>query len=156
MKIATKTQERVRKITLENEQLQFTFMNSGPSEEVVTLKAGPAYVASTFFSNEYPNDSEMEKALDYIEGEFTEHKELKNNNEQLVCSDLLLAEILENSEKRKVSRETVEEVFDRYVDCAYGEPARVLGIEYSLEKLTKIMLVRSVMYYLDFDQIEVG
>lgn len=68
----------------------------------------------------------------------------------------MLTEMLEVRDTTRVSHETVEEIFDRYVDCAYGEPAHVLGIEYSQEKLTTIMLVRSVMYYLYFDQIEVG
>lgn len=83
MEIAAKTQGRVRKITLENEMLLFTRMHNTSQEEVVTLKAGPVYVATTFFSNQYPNDREIEKALDYIEVSSLSIKNLKTTIGQL-------------------------------------------------------------------------
>lgn len=141
---------------LEKENLSLRFLNEGSVLHDITLKAGHEFISKTFFTSEYPTESEIEKALNHIEYEITAHKALKNDKDVLVCANKTLAEILNVSVSSIVTRETVEEAFDKYIDCAYGEPAFLLQIDYSVEKLSIIMLVRSIMYYLGFDKIQIA
>ena len=85
--------ENIREIKLEQDTLQFLFLNADTSKAEVTLQAGPNFIMDKYFSSEYPNEGEMEKALNYIEYELTKHKELNNNNENLVCKNALLSEM---------------------------------------------------------------
>ena len=151
-----KNTQAIREIKLENESLQFLFINNQSSAKQVSCATGTNYITTKFFASEYPNDRDMEKALNDIEDKFTEHKELKNNNETLICQNIVLAEMLGVKEKTTVSKEIVEEVFNKYVDCAFGEPASILGIDYSAKKLALILLVRTTMYYLGFNEITIS
>lgn len=153
---STEKQNNIREVKFVNEIVHFISQTNGAPKEIISLKAGPAYIADSLFSSEYPNEGEMEKALNYIEYELTKHEELKNNNELLVCASPVLAETLSVVKKGLIKRDALEVVFDKYVDCAFGEPAIHLGIDYSKEKLSYLMLVRSVLYYLNFDQIEIS
>lgn len=156
MKNIVENTGKVRRLELTDDQLQFSFINDGSEEHVTAIQAGTGYLPAAFFTSEYPNDREMERALEHIEDQLTVVKGLRNHREHLVCKNSVLAEMLYIKESQKVDRNTIEMFFDKYVNCAYGESAKLLGIDYSQERLTVIMLVRSVMYYLDFDQLEIS
>lgn len=150
------TIKKTREISLENDTLDFTFLENDIKLEAISLQAGPSYISDSIFSGEYPTEGEIEKALNHIEYAFTSHKkELKNNGETLQCKSSVLAEILNIDEKEAVTREVVDEAFDRYIDCAYGEPEAILGIYYTVSKLATLMIIRSVMFYLGFESIEI-
>lgn len=146
------SQKQRRKLKIDENHL--VFIDSDTSKESI-IECGEAYIVKNFFTNHYPDNGELEKALNYIEYELTDHKELKSNNELLSTDNNLLAEVLDVQETKVVERDDVELAFDKYIDCSNGEPEHMLGIKYSLEKLTTIILVRSVMYYLGFTEIEI-
>ncbi|WP_282035813.1 hypothetical protein [Saccharicrinis aurantiacus] len=149
-----KENKTIREVKIENNTLQFLFR--GAIENDISCNTGSAYVTNTYFSSEYPNSAEIERALENIEIEFSKHKELRNNNETLICNNSVLAEMLSVEEETVISRNILEEVFNKYIDCACGEPAHILGIDYSVEKLSLIILVRTIMYYLGFNEITVS
>lgn len=152
----TTTIKKTREVSLENDELVFTFLENDIQLEVVTLQAGPNYISDSIFSGEYPTEGEIEKALNHIEYAFTKNKKkLKNSGEVLICKILGFAEILGIDKSQTVTREAVDEVFDKYIDCAYGEPEGTLGIYYTVTKLSTLIIIRSVLFYLGFESIEI-
>ncbi len=150
------TIKKTREISLKNDTLDFTFFENDIKLETITLQSGPSYISDSIFCGEYPKEGEIEKALNHIEYAFTSQKKaLKNSGEVLVCKSSVLAEIMTIDEKEIVSREVVDEAFDRYIDCAYGEPEAILGIYYTVSKLATLMIIRSAMFYLGFESIEI-
>ena len=143
----------VREVIIEDEIVNFQFKDKESIVKELTLVAGFDYLIKTFFKHEFPTEGEIEKALNYVEYELTKQKELVNKEEKLCCSHSVLTELLKEFDKKEISKEEVETVFDKYVDCATGEPAHLLQIDFTLTKFSVIFIIRSIMYYLNFEKV---
>lgn len=148
-------QGQIRTLKVATDSLDFEYISNGMLQDTKSIKGGKEYILSTYFMDEYPTEKDITKALNYIEYELTADKTLMNNNETLKCENPILKELLKEAGKTTVDRNYVEEVFNKYVDCSTGEPAHLLGIEFTKEKLAVIVVVRVVMYYLGFNEISI-
>lgn len=147
--------KNTRKVQLNGDVINFDIVKEGEKQESIVLLSGPELLKSKFFSSEYPNDAEMERALNHIEYELTQHKELKNHDEVLALSNDLIADMLGAKEEQSFLKAEVDAVFSKYTDCAYGEPAPLLSIDYSIDKLSAIIVIRSIMFYLGFETLTI-
>jgi len=150
------TTTRIRKIKLEKDNLHFQFISNGVLQNEVTLKAGFEYITKTYFLHDIPTVPEVELASNYFEYDLTDQKIVVNNNELLTCSNEILTDLLGVKSKIIFTRDQIEEFFNKYTDYVEGEPMHALQIEFTKEKLSVILLIRHIMYYLNFTQIEVG
>lgn len=144
-----------RELIIDRQNIYLRFIEGDEEKKKVEFKAGWEYMINTFFQTEYPDPGKVEKALNYLEYELTGDKSLVNKDEVLLCSNELLTLLLGGSASGVVSRDGVEQVFDKYTDVATGEPAHMVGIDYSIEKFSVILIVRVVMYYLNFKEIKI-
>lgn len=151
----TPNEGKIRTLKVASDSLDFEYISNGISQGAKSIKGGKDYILSTFFTSEYPTEKDITKALNYLEYELTTDKKLVNDNETLKCENPILKALLQGAGKSTIDRAYVEEVFNKYVDCSTGEPAHMLGIEFTKEKLAVIVVVRVVMYYLSFNDITI-
>ncbi len=147
-------QDKTREIILESHCLRFLFQEGDTTTKEVELKAGLDQLQRTFFHSKEPTEQEVENAINHIEEELTKTHGIANNNERLTCHLRIASELLTNGDQGVVSREQVEEIFNRYADYITGEPASILNIHFDQEQFVALLLIREVMYHLNFHEIE--
>lgn len=146
----------VCEIKLDKDLIHFQFSNEDSATHEITLNAGYDYICKTYFKHRLPTEPEVENAINYIEGELTSNKELANHNGTLFCNNDLLAQILNVKGKNIIKRDELEKTFNLYADCVTGKPANILQIDFTTEKLAVILLIREIMYHLDFQRVGVS
>ena len=78
-------------------------------------------------------------------------KELRNNNEELYCVDLLAWKIL--GDKMEFSRQEIEEIFTKYAIQSLGQISSHSTIKMNHKKYAVILIIREIMHHLNFEKL---
>jgi hypothetical protein len=147
----------IRILSIEKEILRFEYLKERTLTNEIVLKAGYEYISSTFYKHEIPTESEIEYAINHIEDELMSSKELLNNNEKLVCTDMLLIELLrKNGElKETYTSRNIEDIFSKYANLSMGEPLARSGLSTTKDDFAIILALREIMHHLKFKEISI-
>ena len=144
-------EEKIRYLVIGTDTIKFIYIENREIINEKEVKIGYMKVASSFFKSKIPSESEVESAINYIEDELMRDKELISKNEELICMDRGLIEILGN--KDSYTREEMEEMFTKYALLSMGQSHVYNKIEINHEKYAKLLVLREIMHHLNFKNI---
>lgn len=142
---------KIRVLKIDSESIKFIYIKNGKLENELLLNIGVDKIVRSFFKNEIPNEGEIENAINYIEDILMSLKELRNNNEELYCVDLLAWKIL--GDKMEFSRQEIEEIFTKYAIQSLGQISSHSTIKMNHKKYAVILIIREIMHYLNFEKL---
>ncbi len=142
---------KIRVLKIDSESIKFIYIKNGKLENELLLNIGVDKIVRSFFKNEIPNEGEIENAINYIEDILMSLKELRNNNEELYCVDLLAWKIL--GDKMEFSRQEIEEIFTKYAIQSLGQISSHSTIKMNHKKYAVILIIREIMHHLNFEKL---
>lgn len=142
---------KIRVLKIDSESMKFIYIKNGKLENELLLNIGVDKIVRSFFKNEIPNEGEIENAINYIEDILMSLKELRNNNEELYCVDLLAWKIL--GDKMEFSRQEIEEIFTKYAIQSLGQISSHSTIKMNHKKYAVILIIREIMHHLNFEKL---
>ena len=142
---------KIRVLKIDSESIKFIYIKNGKLENELLLNIGVDKIVRSFFKNEIPNEGEIENAINYIEDILMSLKELRNNNEELYCVDLLAWKIL--GDKMEFSRQEIEEIFTKYAIQSLGQKSSHSTIKMNHKKYAVILIIREIMHHLNFEKL---
>lgn len=142
---------KIRVLKIDSESIKFIYIKNGKLENELLLNIGVDKIVRSFFKNEIPNEGEIENAINYIEDILMSLKELRNNNEELYCLDLLAWKIL--GDKMEFSRQEIEEIFTKYAIQSLGQISSHSTIKMNHKKYAVILIIREIMHHLNFEKL---
>ena len=142
---------KIRVLKIDSESIKFIYIKNGKLENELLLNIGVDKIVRSFFKNEIENEGEIENAINYIEDILMSLKELRNNNEELYCVDLLAWKIL--GDKMEFSRQEIEEIFTKYAIQSLGQISSHSTIKMNHKKYAVILIIREIMHHLNFEKL---
>lgn len=142
-------------LTIEKNELLFQYLLKDAIQKEIKLPAGYEFISSKFFLHPIPTDAETDYAINYIEDELMSNRELLQHNEKLYSADERLMTIFFKNElpNDSLSRQTVEDLFNRYARVIMGAPLSSIKVEITAEDFAILLLLREIMHHLNFDSI---
>ena len=147
---------KVRELKIEDNFLDFRFLENGILKNEISIQAGADYVCKGYFKGDIPKDDEVEISIYYVEETALSNKALMNNNESLVIDHELVPEIFGKKPGEVISFSEIESVNLDFFDYIAGVPASVIHLDFSKEKFTIVLIMRAIMHVLKFKQVEIA
>lgn len=147
--------EPVTILRKESEQFILEVVNNNETKSQVTIKAGAIQIILNNLKHEPAEAIEIEAAIADIEDQLMPVIKDLPERRCLVTSEQTFWEIAKvagfNAEdKIELDIETVEEIFNRLVDLAYGTPARMLKVPVGREFAASVLFLRELMHHAGF------
>jgi hypothetical protein len=133
-----------------------TILAIGHSDPI-TLAVAPQGLAADFFRNEPPTPQELEKAIDAIEDALTSTRLTHAERGTLMTGSALVRAIpgLQH-EADSLTRDAVEELFQRLASASVGPRLLVIESPVSAEVAATVLLLRELMHHLGFAAVTVA
>lgn len=125
-----------------------------------TLDIGVASIASTFFKHEPPTPLELENAIDVIEEKLETWRALFGAGLDLCTQDPHILDIarlagIPLQARTVMSREVLEQTFNRLAAVVQGRPASVEGLPVDRLFAARLLLLREFMHHMKFAAITI-
>jgi exopolyphosphatase/pppGpp-phosphohydrolase len=127
---------------------------------LLALAVGSAKTAADHFRHGPPAPIEMENAIMVVEDEVTRARDQVAGSE-LFTMDAAIREIaliagVADAAEMALSREAVEQTFDRFSGVVLGRPAASEGLPTGGAFAATLLILRELMHHLKFSAITVG
>ena len=125
---------------------------------IVVLEIGAQVIADGCFKHAPATALELENAIAIVEDEIAQARPLLPGDLALYTADAQLREIallsgITESEAMVLSREAMEQTFDRMASVALGRPAAQSGLPTDNEFAARLLILRELMHHLQFSTI---
>ena len=147
----------VRSIISESAQLRMgdgITSIEGETLPSVLLPLDPKSIARVWLPGDLPNPVEMERAIDLIEGAIMAARIAHANRGVLVTSSAVLRKIPGlDSNNATLTRDEIEEKFNRLAMAAHGQRSALGDLPQDPEVAAALIILRESMHHLGFDEI---
>lgn len=139
-------------LNLEENKITFHLLGDNNPKSKIILKMGYRTIAQLFFKQNIPTEAEMDYAINFIEEELMRDRRLIGEKGELLTSFEPLAEIFRKNNllDKTISRRRVEDLFTAYAEVIMGARTSLWQAEITAEDVALILLMREIMYHLDF------
>ena len=97
----TDINKKIRLLSIDKDKTTFTFIENNIKLQKITLNIGYELVANRHFKREIPSEAQVEYAINDIEDALMSRKELVNQNQDLLCNDQILSDIISKQGETK-------------------------------------------------------
>lgn len=145
-------------LKVDNDQFLLEIVRDIESQNHTILKAGNMNSILNNIHHEPAEAIELEYAIEDIEDQLMPIIKDLPDNRCLLTSEQLFLDIanvaeLDLDDNRQLDIETVEEVFNRLADVAWGTPATRLKMPENREFAATVLFLRELMHHADYDSM---
>lgn len=124
----------------------------------LSLDLGAQRVADAFFLHLPPTSAELENAIMQVEDQLVRVRSLQESRSLLIghypaLQDIALAAGLRGPAPLRLTRDAVEQCFERLAMISLGRPAAADSMPKSAEFAATLLILREWMHHLQFDSI---
>lgn len=152
----TDINKKIRLLSIDKDKTTFTFIENNIKLQKITLNIGYELVANRHFKRDIPSEAQVEYAINDIEDALMSRKELVNQNQDLLCNDQILSDIIskQGETKSDFTREEIENLFSKYAYVSLGDPVSRIQSDIEPNDYAYILILREITHHLNFKHIK--
>jgi exopolyphosphatase/pppGpp-phosphohydrolase len=145
-------------LTISGHQTVLASGDGAEPAQTFVLPLGTATLSADYLRHQPPTAAELENAIMPVEDQLYHARSLADGRSSLFSRDPLLLEVAHAAGVRgslplRLSREAVEQTFERLVMVAQGRPAGAEAMPSTAEFSSVLLLLREMLHHLQFDAI---
>lgn len=139
-------------------QTTVAFGDQAEATRIVVLAIGSKTIADGYFKHAPASALELENAIAIVEDEIAQARPALPGDVPLYTADAQLCEIallsgITESATMVLSRDAMEQTFERMASVALGRPAAQSGLPADNEFAARLLILREIMHHLQFTAI---